>query len=412
MTADEVARTAGVAASARRVLGAAVAGLLALVAGCGSSTDPSAPPTEAPGAPTTTVVEPLADPVRVTDWPAAGAVDAAVVSGTTAWVLMAGPNGTSSIWRFPAGGGGTEVVVAEELNELYPPTVSMASWPNGLIVTGMRCDEPMVGDCVKDSGIVQLRDLEGKPSKQIVLWHDEQTQAGGSAPRFVGHDDTNAWFRTPDDLVAVDGSGEIVTRVPVTGPGDFCAVDGALYRVRVDSPPIPDEITAESTEKLEPATVSVQRFIDSKWTPVDNGVFTASGPYPEAKCQGNSIGLWTDRVPEATWTAERGWIDVPDPSEPLSDTDISGQTSPSIADNGAVYRLGDDFHLRRLDLTTGTLVDTGLVLEPTTTNTKSFIWVTVAESGETLFACAGRADGMPDGPTNSGTVCGFAPVPS
>ncbi|HET8930199.1 MAG TPA: hypothetical protein VFN21_06030 [Acidimicrobiales bacterium] len=39
-----------------------------------------------------------------------------------------------------------------------------------------------------------------------------------------------------------------------------------------------------------------------------------------------------------------------------------------------------------------------IVLEPITANTKSFIWVTVAEPGKTFFACAGRADGMPDGP--------------
>lgn len=57
-------------------------------------------------------------------------------------------------------------------------------------------------------------------------------------------------------------------------------------------------------------------------------------------------------------------------------------------------------------------VATGLKLEPTTTNTKAIVSLVVAESGASMFACAGRYSGLPDGPTDSGTVCGFAPVPT
>lgn len=389
-------------------------------AGCGSSTPTGSRVTDAQAASTTTV-KPLDGPVRVTGWPDDVGVNTAVLSGTTAWVLMSGPKGAASIWRFPAGGRATEVVPPAELNELYPPTISIAAWPHGLIVMGERCDKPMAAECVKDSGIVQLRDHEGKLTKTLELWRDEQTQAGGSSPRFIGLHGANAWIQGLDGIVEIDPSGKIVAKVPRADGSQPCAQAGALYEVMVKGPDLQDTnpdgsprpFTVEDRQNLPPASISMRRWTGSEWEAVHNGNLADAGTSTELNCQGDVFTLWNSAAVDATWTIRGGWVKPPKPSEALhQSSNISGQLAPTFASNGAIYRLGDDFHLRRLDIPTGEFVDTGLILEPTTTNTKAIISLVVAESGPNLFACASRYSGLPGGPGTPGTVCGFAPVPT
>ncbi len=400
--------------SARRAWGTALVGLVLLAAGCASSTDPASSTSEPPApsaAPSTTAAEVLAEPALVADLPSDRTVTDAVLLDTTAWVLMSGPDGVNSIWRFTADGTGDIVVEPTELADLEIPSVAIAAWPHGVIVTGLRCDEPIAGECVSDSGIVRFLDDEGIVTEDLELWQAEPTQAGGSAPRFIGHDDDHAWFGTVDSYVAVDASGEISARVPRAEYVRACVIDGALYGIVMDTPPLPETITPETADELEPATVSVQRWDGSAWTSVADGDHTSSVSFPEATCQGAAIGLWADQTPEASWTPEQGWVDVPEPTDPAGDTGTFAQivSGPS---GGALYRLGDDFGVQRLDPATGETTDTGLALAPNADETDSFTWIAAAESGVTSFACVHHSNRLAGAPLEDGTVCGFAAVPS
>ncbi len=313
------------------------------------------------------------------------------------------------------------------LKTLNVSTMAIVSWPQGFIVTGERCDDdPPAGECSSDSGIVQLREPGGKLVKQLELWHDEPTEAGGTAPACVGLDGTNAWIRGTDDVVEIDGTGKVIDRVQLQGHGEPCMQNGELYQVAVDSssPDAPTQpgsnassvastIPAGGAANQPPAKVSMTRWAGSGWKPVTNGSLTGDSASVHVTCGGGTLAAWSNSDLTATWTATQGWVKAPTPSAPLTrNEDLDGQMTPAVASNGAVYRIDDAFHLRRLDPNSGKLVDTGLKLEPTTKDTKAPISVSVAETGSTVFACAGRTTGLPGGPSTPGTVCGFAPVPS
>ena len=89
---------------------------------------------------------------------------------------------------------------------------------------------------------------------------------------------------------------------------------------------------------------------------------------------------------------------------------------PSIASNGAVFRLGTDGSLQRLDPKTGSPQSTGLTLASTTLGpaaaAKPPTLVHVDAGNASVFACAYALTGAPGLPDSPGARCGFAPLPS
>ena len=347
------------------------------------------------------------------------------MSGTTAWVLTAQPGKGAAIWRFPTNGAGTLAVGHDELAALNQSTIAIASRPGGFIVTGERCDSSGAGECSSDSGIVQLRGEKGNLVSKVTLWHDQPTEAGGNTPGFLGLDGTDMWIQGLHDAVKIDDTGKVLARVPLHAPGTLCFQDGGLYRVSTNSGSAqtdsgdasgqsskPHSIGAGELATLPPATLTVDRWAGSDWTSVKGGTLTGVGASPDVSCHAGSLIVLDAGDVAAAWKAPGRWVKPPASAAPLSAKgQLNGPMTPTIADDGAVYRLGDDFALRRFDLTTGKLVDTGLKLQPTTATAKTVVSSAVAESGPNLFACA-SASGLPGGPSKPGTVCGFAPIPS
>ena len=403
-------------------MAALTAGFLVFAQGCGSTTQTSSSTSEPITAGTSTTTQRIDGPTLVAAFPTGAGVDASVLSGTAASILTSNDGGDLSIWQTAPGSSGSTVVRPGELNEFNPSTVSLAAWPSGFIVMGERCDDhPQVAECIKDSGLVKRFDRSGKFVAESTLWRDRPTEAGGSAPTFIGLHGNNAWLQGLDGIVEINPAGKTAAKVQRPAQTQACTKEGTLYAVAMKQPELqttkpdgsPRPFTADDLKKLPPASISMQRWSGTAWDAVSNGTLADAGSATDLHCQGDSLTLWDSTAVVATWTPKAGWVKPPKPSEPLhQSTNVSGQLSPTFASNGAIYRLGDDFHLRRLDIPTGAFVDTSLKLEPTTTNTKAFITLTVAEDGPNLFACAERATGLPNGPTSPGTICGFAPVPS
>lgn len=357
-----------------------------------------------------------AGPVTVVGLPTGAAVSSATMSGTTAFALVTMPGTAMTVWRFPLDGPATVAVTGTGLAQLKPASVSLAAWPQGLIVMGERCDSAASsGECTADSGIVQLRSDTGALTSTVTLWKDQPTQAGGDTPTFLGSDKAGVWILAVDRAVEIDGSGTIIDQVPVQQPAKVCMHDGELVNVTQTVPAGGSDAQQSGGSDVSvvpsgpgegvPATLTMHTWNGSRWESTSDGALTDVGAYPVVTCQGSTIAVWDQGTIAATWTADGPWATVPKPTRTPD-----AHVPPTIAHDGAIFRLDDTFHLLKLDIVSGEFIDTGLMLEPTTENSHSFLTVTVAESDDTMFACSGRATGLPDGPTTPGTVCRFAPI--
>jgi len=193
-----------------------------------------------------------------------------------------------------------------------------------------------------------------------------------------------------------------LVKVTQTVPGDWADAE--------QSSGSEGSVVPTGPEGGEPATLALRTWKDSQWEAAPNGTLTDVGKHPVVTCQGGTIVVWEKGAVAATWTTEGAWAAVPKPTQDFDTANPGGQLQPTVADDGAIFLLDGTSHLRKLDLNSGKYTDTGLELESTSENSKSFLTVTVAESGTTMFACSGRATGLPGGPTTPGTACRFAPA--
>lgn len=297
-----------------------------------------------------------------------------------------------------------------------PIGLGIGGWSHGLVVTAMRCDDPLPrqGECNKESGIVQLRNPDGEIAASVALWKNRKTQAGGTVPNYLGELDGDTIVAGDADLFRITPAGKVAAKVPRPSNATSCVVADQIYATalsggiggKVDLSPA-------KVKELPPETAKISRWTGSKWKPVA-GAQDAKVPAPaQINCGHGRIWAWALNQPAATWAPKSGWEQVDTTGANLvQSSDVSGQPLPSIANDGVAYRIGDGFSVERFDWKAGTTRATGLTLEPASGKTP--VSLEVAEQGPNLFACAGRlaVTGTSGSPTTPGTHCGFAPIPS
>ena len=285
------------------------------------------------------------------------------------------------------------------------------------MVLAQRCTVgPNYGRCARDSGYVLLYDSTGKRVATVRLWHDQEAGGGGSSPTFVGPDGQNLWLKGPSKLYEIDAAGAVKDTIDVPGGRNSCLIHGTLYKVDYQLPSLQTDRNGHQTAHIEagskgpPATISLERWTGSSWAPVPDSETSDAGIAPDFAC--GARGMWLvdgSRLAES-WSSSGGWHVVKEPSSP------SGTNMPSIASNGAAFRLGVDGSLQWLDPKAGNPKSTGLTLGSATLGTatpaKPPTLVHVDAGNASVFACAHALTGAPGLPDSPGVRCGFAPLPS
>jgi hypothetical protein len=289
--------------------------------------------------------------------------------------------------------------------------MTIAALQNGVMVLAEECTgTSSAGDCSRNSGIASLYDLSGRELASTDLWRDQEVEAGGSAPTFVGRAGDSLWVAGPSKLYEIDEAGALKNSIPRFEGTTPCLEGETPFGVAVDPGGLTIDsqghktVTLRSDSSAGPSSkVSLVRWSGEEWVDVPNGETLVASIAPNVSCTPGGVAAWNNNQVVATWTSAAGW-------NQRSGTALTHPSS--TATDGGAYVLVANGEVERIDPTTGETVSTALLLGAASAGDGTPSSLSVDESGTKLFACAGKLTGLPGAADSPGTECGFAPVPS